>query len=66
MRNRMVLTAPVIFMVAMIIPLISQAQSLGGRGMRGGFGSSSISIQSSPVPKMDEEKKILEILDDMT
>jgi len=65
MHNRIVLTVSVILAVAMIIPLISQAQQIGNRGMRGGFGSSYTSIQSAPVPKTDEEKKILDILDDM-
>lgn len=65
MNNRMVLIISAIFAVAMVIPLISQAQPGGGRGMRGGFGSSYTSIQSSPLSKTDEEKKILEILDDI-
>jgi len=54
-------TVSVIFGVAMLIPLIALAQR---GGMRGGFGSTS--TQSSIIPKNDDEKKIVAVLNDMT
>jgi caffeoyl-CoA O-methyltransferase len=60
MNNRKLLAVAVFLVVVMIIPLMSQAQ----RGMRGGFGSTS--TQSSLIPKNDEEKKIVAVLNDMT
>jgi len=62
MNNKKLLTVSAILVAVMIIPLISQAQ----RGMGGGFGSRSTSTQSSLIPKNDEEKKILAVLNDMT
>jgi caffeoyl-CoA O-methyltransferase len=61
MNNRKLFTVSVILVSVMIIPLISLAQ----RGMGGAFGSRSTSTQSSPIPKNDEEKKILAVLEDM-
>jgi len=54
-----------LLVTVIIIPLISQAQPRGGKGMRGGWGGSSASIKSSPIPKTDEEKQILAVLDNM-
>ncbi len=61
MNNNKLFSASAILIVMMIIPLISQAQR---GGMRGGFGSTS--TQSSILPKNDDEKKIVAVLNDMT
>jgi caffeoyl-CoA O-methyltransferase len=60
MNNGKLMAASVFLAVAMVIPFMSQAQ----RGMRGGFGSTS--TQSTLIPKNDEEKKIVSVLNDMT
>jgi predicted O-methyltransferase YrrM len=52
-----------ILIAVMIIPFASLAQ----RGMGGGgFGGRSTSTQSSLIPKNDDEKKIVAVLNDMT
>jgi predicted O-methyltransferase YrrM len=63
MTNRKLLVASAILVTAMIIPLISQAQR---GGMGGGFGGRNTSTQSSLIPKNDDEKKIVAVLNDMT
>lgn len=52
----------VILVILLITPIISHAQ----RGMRGGFGMNATSTQSAPIPKTDDEEKILAVLEKMT
>jgi caffeoyl-CoA O-methyltransferase len=61
MNNKKLLLAFAILITVAAIPLISLAQ----RGMGGGFGSRSSSTQSDLIPKNDEEKKIVSVLNDM-
>lgn len=61
MNNKKLLTVSAILIVGMLTPFISQAQ----RGMGGGFGNRSTSTQSALIPKNDEEKKIVAVLEDM-
>jgi caffeoyl-CoA O-methyltransferase len=61
MNNKKLLLVSIILIAVMLIPFISQAQ----RGM-GGFGNRSTSTQSALIPKNDEEKKIVSVLNDMT
>jgi len=63
MNNKKLFAVSAIIVAAIIIPLISRAQR---GGMGGGFGSRSTSTQSSLVPKNDDEKKIVAVLNDMT
>jgi caffeoyl-CoA O-methyltransferase len=62
MNNKKLLAAAAILIAVMLIPYISRAQ----RGMGGGFGSRSSSTQNDLIPKNDEEKKIVAVLNDMT
>jgi caffeoyl-CoA O-methyltransferase len=62
MNNRKLFIVFAILVAMIIIPPISQAQ----RGMGGGFGYRSTSTQSALIPKNDEEKKIVSVLNDMT
>jgi len=63
MKKIKLFAVSVILIAVMIIPSISPAQR---GGMGGGFGSRSTSTQSSLIPKNDEEKKIVAVLNDMT
>jgi caffeoyl-CoA O-methyltransferase len=62
MNNRKLFIVSAILVAVIIFPLISQAQ----RGMGGGFGSRSTSTQNALIPKNDDEKKIVAVLNDMT
>lgn len=61
MSNRKNLAVSAIIIAVMIIPLISLAQ----RGMGGLGGSRYSSTQSALIPKNDEEKKIVGVLNEM-
>lgn len=63
MNNKKVFALSIILVAVFLIPLISQAQR---GGMGGGFGSRSTSTQSELIPKNDDEKKIVSVLNEMT
>ncbi len=62
MRNSARVIGTVLLAAAIVIPLISSAQ---GRGWVTRPGPDSSSIESSPIPKTEAEKRILSVLDDM-
>jgi caffeoyl-CoA O-methyltransferase len=62
MTNKKLLIVSAILVAAIIVPLVSQAQ----RGGMGSFGGRSTSLQSPIVPKSDDEKKIVSVLNEMT
>jgi len=62
MNDRKLLITSMILVALMISPFISLAQR---GGMGGNFGSRYASTQSSTVPKTDDEKKILAVLNEM-
>jgi caffeoyl-CoA O-methyltransferase len=62
MTHKKFLAASAVLIAVMVVPLASQAQ----RGMGGGFGGRSTSLQSPIVTKSDDEKKIVSVLNEMT
>ncbi|MBN1627835.1 MAG: O-methyltransferase [Deltaproteobacteria bacterium] len=63
MNNRKLIAVSSVLAAVLLIPLISQAQR---GGMGGGFGGRTTSLQSPIVPKNDNEKKIVAVLNEMT
>lgn len=62
MDNRKKTIISTCLVILLIIPIVSYAQ----RGMRGGWMQGNTTTQSELIPKNDEEKKILAVLEEMT
>jgi predicted O-methyltransferase YrrM len=62
MDNLKLKTLSAMLVILLVIPFASHAQ----RGMRSGWGARNTTTQSEPIPKNDEETKILAVLEDMT